>query len=132
MERLKIMDGKIKICPVCKGKKIKDYGDKFKCFDCNKTYDRKIIELIKKVENLVKINKDNAAREKILGASSLNDFIIALLDVINKYEKYARNNFVLLEKIKALPKEAVLGCFCAPLACHGDIIIKIWKELHNE
>ena len=29
----------------------------------------------------------NAAQEKILGASSLNDFIIALLDVINKYEK---------------------------------------------
>ena len=53
-------------------------------------------------------------------------------DVVGNYEKYARNNPTLLEKIKTLPKEAVLGCYCAPLECHGNIIIKIWKELHNE
>jgi hypothetical protein len=27
----------------------------------------------------------------------------------------------------ALPEDAVLGCFCAPRACHCDVIIDAWK-----
>ena len=30
-----------------------------------------------------------------------------------------------------LPENAILGCYCKPKACHGDIIIKIWEELHK-
>ena len=54
-------------------------------------------------------------------------------EVIAKFEDYARSNLNLLNKIKCLPEDAILGCFCKPLPCHGDIIIKLWKELtHKE
>lgn len=60
-------------------------------------------------------------------------------EVIEKYERLIRhklyfpNSFRLTAigmEIYELPKNAILGCFCHPKACHGDIIIKIWKELH--
>ena len=51
--------------------------------------------------------------------------------VLEQYEKYARMN--LMEHIKALPEDAVLGCFCKPkYKCHGDIIIKLWQEIHEK
>jgi len=50
--------------------------------------------------------------------------------VLEQYEKYARMN--LMEQIAALPENAVLGCWCKPkYDCHGDIIIKLWKEIHG-
>lgn len=49
-------------------------------------------------------------------------------EVISKFEDYAREN--LLGEINKLPINAILGCYCKPLSCHGDVIIKIWKELH--
>jgi hypothetical protein len=24
-----------------------------------------------------------------------------------------------------------LGCFCYPKPCHGDVIIKLWEEMHT-
>lgn len=30
-----------------------------------------------------------------------------------------------------LPEDAILGCYCKPKACHGDVIVKIWRELHK-
>ena len=53
-------------------------------------------------------------------------------EVIKKFEQYARNKKPLLDRIRILPKDIILGCYCKPKACHGDIIIKIWKELHHE
>jgi len=32
----------------------------------------------------------------------------------------------------ALSEDDVLGCFCRPDFCHGDIMIKVWKELKYE
>lgn len=52
--------------------------------------------------------------------------------VIEWYEEYARKNPEILNAIEALPESAVLGCFCKPKACHGDIIIKIWNELNHK
>ena len=52
-------------------------------------------------------------------------------EVIEKFEAYARGNPVIMGYIKALPKDAVLGCWCAPLPCHGMVIRKIWIELHD-
>ena len=49
--------------------------------------------------------------------------------VIKKYEKWVRESSILLQQISILPKDAILGCYCKPKACHGDIIIKIWKEI---
>jgi hypothetical protein len=36
-----------------------------------------------------------------------------------------------MERIRALPANAVLGCWCKPGSCHGDVIVKIWKELRS-
>lgn len=35
-------------------------------------------------------------------------------------------------RIYALPEHAVLGCWCKPKPCHGDVIIAIWKEMHHD
>lgn len=56
--------------------------------------------------------------------------------VVRAFEDWVRNDpgFVasgFRARIKALPEDAVLGCFCAPLPCHGDVIVKIWKEMHG-
>lgn len=60
-------------------------------------------------------------------------------EVIAMYEQYTRDMledrkdcFCPLRKaIYDLSADAVLGCYCKPKACHGDIIIKIWEELHK-
>lgn len=60
-------------------------------------------------------------------------------DVIRLYEKWVRIKMYTLnhlnelgQAIYDLPEDAILGCYCKPKACHGDIIIKIWEELHGE
>ena len=66
-----------------------------------------------------------------------NPFIIGRdgtrAEVIKKYEVLARSPLrgaAIREAIKTLPADAVLGCWCSPQPCHGDIIIKLWKEAH--
>ncbi len=49
-------------------------------------------------------------------------------EVCEKYEEYARNNSRLLAQIYQLKEDDILGCFCKPLDCHGDIIVKLWNE----
>ena len=53
-------------------------------------------------------------------------------EVINLYKYYVKKKPKILKAIYNLPEDAVLGCYCKPKDCHGDIIIKIWKELHAE
>lgn len=63
-----------------------------------------------------------------------NPFIIPKhgnrMQVIDLYEKYIRKK---PELINALPELAgkILGCFCAPKPCHGDILIKLYKEFNE-
>ena len=52
-------------------------------------------------------------------------------EAIQKFEVDARKNHKLLELIRTLPEDAVLGCWCAPQACHGDVIMKLWQELRD-
>lgn len=73
-------------------------------------------------------------------------------DAIDWWERYARNDKEAVERVLALgankyrgqvwlvtPEEmrtlieglsedAILGCWCAPLSCHADRIVKLWKE----
>lgn len=49
---------------------------------------------------------------------------------IARFEAYARETPALLAAIRALPADAVLGCWCAPLPCHGDVIVTLWNEQH--
>lgn len=51
-------------------------------------------------------------------------------EAIEKFEQYARGNARVLRAIEELPKDAVLGCWCKPRACHGEVIIKLWKEIY--
>jgi len=57
-----------------------------------------------------------------------NPFIIGLdgtrEDVIKKYRKYILNKPELLKSLPEL-KDKILGCYCKPLACHGDILVKL-------
>jgi hypothetical protein len=52
--------------------------------------------------------------------------------VIEDFEGYARRTGKVLGIIHDLPEDAILGCWCAPRACHGDVIIKLWKEMHGK
>lgn len=51
---------------------------------------------------------------------------------LEKYEEYARNNPALCRAIANLPEDAILGCYCVPLDCHGFIIIKLREEMHRK
>ena len=50
---------------------------------------------------------------------------------IAQYRKYAVRNYELMKSIYNLPEDAILGCYCKPLDCHGDIIIEIWEYNEN-
>lgn len=52
-------------------------------------------------------------------------------EVIAKYEAYVRRTPSLLAKLPRLDGK-VLGCFCAPLPCHGDVLIKLIAERREE
>ncbi len=45
-------------------------------------------------------------------------------EVISKYETYIINNPALMADLHEL-KGKVLGCYCKPLACHGDILARL-------
>lgn len=48
-------------------------------------------------------------------------------EAISKYKEYLLQNEELLKDIKELDGK-VLGCFCKPKACHGDILIEVLNE----
>ncbi len=52
-------------------------------------------------------------------------------EAIQKYEDYLRNNEELLKDIMELDGK-ILGCWCSPKSCHGDVIIKIINEIKNK
>lgn len=49
-------------------------------------------------------------------------------EVLARYEIYLELHSELREKAKAELKGKDLICWCAPLACHGDILLKIANE----
>jgi len=61
--------------------------------------------------------------------------------VLKKYEEYINNkikndeNFKLellkLKTLKSENKKILLGCWCKPEICHGDILIKIIDKLND-
>jgi hypothetical protein len=61
----------------------------------------------------------------VIGRDGDRDFVIAM------FEDMARRDPSMRAAIEVLPKDAVLGCYCKPLACHGDVIVKLWKEMHS-
>lgn len=49
-------------------------------------------------------------------------------EVIEKYRRWVRTQPELLEQLETL-RDKVLGCWCHPKPCHGDVIVEI---LHPE
>jgi len=52
---------------------------------------------------------------------------------IEKYEiwlrkRIQRNNRPIIEALKRIKEDSNLICFCKPLSCHGDVILKILNE----
>ncbi len=45
-------------------------------------------------------------------------------EVIKKYRSYLLNDKYLISCLPEI-KNKVLGCYCKPLPCHGDILIEI-------
>ncbi len=50
---------------------------------------------------------------------------------IRSFEDEARTDPAIVAAIKALPEDAVLGCWCRPKACHCDVIVKLWREWYG-
>lgn len=53
-------------------------------------------------------------------------------EVIEKFEQYARKDKDVLALIRMLSERTVLGCWCAPQACHGDVIVKLFSEMKGK
>ena len=52
-------------------------------------------------------------------------------DVIKRYEDYIRKKPELMNALSEL-RGKILGCWCKPKDCHGDILVKLLKELDDE
>ena len=80
------------------------------------------------------VNKRKEHYTHYIGRGSIfgNPFVIgkdgSREEVIQKYREYAPTNPELMKAIKELPKDAILGCYCKPQTCHGDVIIEIWHR----
>ena len=51
-------------------------------------------------------------------------------EVIRKYREWILKNDYLLSCLEEL-KGKVLGCFCKPLACHGDVLVELINKLED-
>ncbi len=80
------------------------------------------------------LNKRNATKGTYIGRPSKwgNPFVIgpdgSRADVVRKFEEYLRSNPLLMEAAKKELRGKDLICFCAPLACHGDVLSRIANE----
>jgi hypothetical protein len=48
------------------------------------------------------------------------------------YHQLINNNRKIISTLEELKEDSVLGCWCKPLACHCDIIIKAWYWWRNK
>lgn len=54
--------------------------------------------------------------------------------VLEQYREWllamiAENDDPVMDALKELTEDSVLGCWCKPKACHCDIIVEVWKDL---
>lgn len=59
-------------------------------------------------------HKEGTLAEKVVGSRS---------EAIQKYEEYLLSNEDLMRDLPKL-RGKILGCWCKPKSCHGDILIK--------
>ena len=49
-------------------------------------------------------------------------------EVVEKYAEWLLAQPALVERAKIELKDKVLGCWCAPKLCHGDILVELANE----
>lgn len=49
-------------------------------------------------------------------------------EVIAKYEAWIRRQPGLIERARRELRNKVLGCYCAPMPCHGDVLVRLANE----
>lgn len=49
-------------------------------------------------------------------------------EVVQKYETWIKTQPYLLEQLPLLYGK-ILGCWCSPNACHGDVLVRLSKEM---
>jgi hypothetical protein len=80
------------------------------------------------------VNKNKSRYDVFVGRPSKwgNPFIIGRDgtrdEVIEKYREWIQTQPQLLEDISEL-EDKVLGCFCYPEKCHGDVLIELVDKL---
>lgn len=52
-------------------------------------------------------------------------------EVIAKYEEHVRTSIILMRALPEL-RGKTLGCWCPPKPCHGDVLLKLLKEMGFE
>ena len=77
------------------------------------------------------VNKYKEKYDIYIGRSSYwgNPFIIGpdgtREEVIELYRQYIEARPYMIEKAKKELRGKVLGCYCKPKACHGDVLLEI-------
>ncbi len=62
-------------------------------------------------------------------AGTLAETVVASREeAVRRYEEYLLSNPDLLVAAKSELRGKVLGCWCAPLPCHGDVLAKYANE----
>lgn len=51
-------------------------------------------------------------------------------EVIQKYEEHVRSSKILMRALPSLEGK-VLGCWCPPRPCHGEVLIKLLEEIKH-
>jgi len=61
--------------------------------------------------------------------NTLADFKVATRDeAIDKFEEWLLTQPELLAAVKTELRGKVLGCWCAPKKCHGDVLLRLVNE----
>lgn len=101
--------------------------------DLSKDEIKEITDMIEKAKRTTVVNIKNTKADVYIGRGSKwgNPFKMdknnSREDVIERYEKWIRGKPNLLKDLPELIGKK-LGCFCAPKACHGDILKKLLIE----
>ena len=85
------------------------------------------------------VKKGDAAYDVYIGRGSKwgNPFVIGVdgtrAEVIEKYESWIKGQPELLAALPEL-KNKILGCYCSPRRCHGEVLLKLLREngIENE
>jgi hypothetical protein len=64
-------------------------------------------------------------------SSDMRKNTYTLDDSLTKYRQYIESNYDLVAKLKDLDGK-ILGCWCKPHRCHGDVLIELFEKYHSK